>query len=149
MTPAGSDFAWAINDYNNPGAGVYDNSSQVRNSVLRGTNGIISNFELTTPSAGIFTVEGYLQTDGSIHWSTPGQPDTDLTTLGVLDWIYFEGVLSYTTEGDTSTNLYDFYEGSVDFYLLTGDEVIPEPMTISLMALGIAGVAARRRMRRS
>ncbi|MBN2308576.1 MAG: PEP-CTERM sorting domain-containing protein [Candidatus Hydrogenedentes bacterium] len=150
-TPAGPDApgegAWAINDYYS--GGVTNPASAVRNSLFRGTDLDLENMILTpsvNPEGGtIWTLEisGWLSTDGDIHWFYPTPETTALADLGLSNRFYFEGVFSYVSLLDES-ELYDYYGGAVTLYA----EVVPEPASMTLFGLGLAGLAVVRRRRR-
>jgi hypothetical protein len=149
-TPAGpnavGDTAWALNDYF-PG-GVNNPASSVRNSVLRGTGVAFETYMLTPGNdpegCPRFTLDiaGWLHTDGLVHWFYD-TPDTDLTDWYLSDRFYFEGSFTYF-QCEDDMRLYDFYEGQGMVYA----EIVPEPATLSLLGIGLAGVAAVRIRRR-
>lgn len=169
VIPPGS-MAWAINDYKGSApSGPQEAGNSIINSVFRGLSWTFTDVVVTPPAgAGDTTweldVEGELLTDGLIHWYNPPFATTDLTSWLLGDKLYFEGTLSYDTNYSnwpwgTPENTYgddigdlengsdqrDFYQGELEVYA----EVIPEPLTMAGLVMGVGGLFAYVRRRRS
>ncbi|MBN1344464.1 MAG: PEP-CTERM sorting domain-containing protein [Phycisphaerae bacterium] len=111
----------------------------VVNTLVVGQDGIGSvGYESLGDANWKATFSGSLLTDGTVRWYTEGVGDTSFTALGISPWIEFSGDLYYWRANDTTVGM-DFYEGSIDFY------VVPEPMTLSLLGLGILALVRRSR----
>jgi hypothetical protein len=173
--PAGATFTdafpenplvWAINDYKGSSPnGPQNTATSPVNSLLRGTSVTFTKADLTPPAgAGDTTFEldvaGELVSDGLIHWYYGATGTTDLTSWMLGDTLYFEGTLVYDMNyaakpWGTPNNTYgsglengsdqrDFYEGSLDVYA----DVIPEPVTMAGLVLGVGSLVGYVRRRR-
>jgi hypothetical protein len=118
--PAGP-VAWAINDYKDDAPNGPGNPNNApTNSVIRGDSppipgDIVITRNDVTESGGIYTaeIEGYLVSDGVIHWYTIGQPDSPMSSFNLTGTFYFAGTLTYDVSLDPYP-LIDFYEGKIE-----------------------------------
>lgn len=161
--PSQSLGAWAINDYKGGTASGPGHGGAVINSVFRGLAFTMNVTDLRAVGTTYeMDVEGELVTDGLIHWYNPatgsnGDGTSDLSSWTLGDTMSYSGTLIYDmyyaglpwgTAGNTygsgmenGSDQMDFYAGSLDLYV----EVIPEPATMGLLALGLSALVARRR----
>jgi len=143
--PAGP-VAWAISGYSgtNPGNGV------PVNSVIRGNGINITSFVLANPGTGVWTVDfsAELISDGLFHWYTPAFGSTPMSGWGLTGKFLVSGKLTYLQSNDVSSGM-DFYETTLtDGPILFEAELIPEPLTMLGMFLGLGSVGAYIRKRR-
>jgi len=138
-------MAWAINDYKGGSADGPGQGGVPVNSLLRGTAMTMTG-TVTPSSDGTWTLElqGTLVSDGYIHWYNPALGSTDLTSWMLGDTLYYSGTLTYDSSGDDGSDQMDFYAGSIDVYA----EVIPEPVTLAGLGLGVGSLATYLRRRR-
>jgi len=141
-------MAWAINDYKGGSADGPGQGGVPVNSLLRGTSMTITTLNVTPPSGGetawTLNVAGVLVSDGEIHWYNPALGSTDLTSWMLGDTLYYSGTLTYDPSGDDGSDQMDFYAGTIDVYA----EVIPEPVTLAGLGLGVGSLATYLRRRR-
>lgn len=119
--PAGP-VDWAISGYSGPGgSGPADSANGIINSLFRGGNGDGSSLSVTLgpvqQNGSLFTVDFELElvSDGLIHWYTLGTPDSPVGDFELTGRLFASGTLTYDAQGpgETSTNLVDFYAGTV------------------------------------
>ncbi len=137
-----SPVAWAINDYkfNPPGAG-----GVIDNSLFRGTNSTFNVANLTvTGTVYTMTVNGWLNSDGFMHWYNPAQPHTDMTSWHMGDDLYFTGVLTYDKAGDSGEDQKDFYAGNIDIYVQISEPGVLLLLGSSMLGLALVGRKTRR-----
>jgi hypothetical protein len=109
--------SWAINDYKPHTPDI--TAGDVLNSIFRSTSpGTAGDITITrndvSLSGTVYTavVEGFLVSDGIIHWYTVGTPDTAMSQFLLNGTFYFSGTLTYDILTD-SDPLMDFYMGPV------------------------------------
>jgi len=111
--------AWAISGYTPP---IPDPAACPVNSLLRSATPpapgqVVVTQWSATQNGTVWTVavEGYLVSDGYVHWYTPGLPDTPMSNFGWNGQFHFRGVLKYNSQGDPG-NDGDFYNGALVLY---------------------------------
>lgn len=143
-TTTGGTTAFAIDDYKGAAPnGPANPSTSVINSLIRGTSATF-NVDSITLTGSVYTliISGTLVTDGSVHWYTPGFPDTSLASLGLSNVLTYSGTLTYDKAGDNGSTQTDFYTGSVDIFATA----VPLPSVSWLGVALIGGLVAKRSM---
>jgi len=121
---AAGTVTWAISGYTGATDGPADPANGIINSLFRGGTGPNDGgaFSVTvTPVSQVgtlFTVDvsGELISDGLIHWYNPATPNSPVGNFELTGKLFFSGTLTYDSAGpgETSTNLVDFYAGTID-----------------------------------
>lgn len=140
---SGGQVDWAISGYTGPGTGPGNPADAIVNSLFRGGNGSGATFTITSQSVThvgtlfTLTVAGEAQSDGLIHWYNPLTLDSPVSNFELTGKLLFQGTLVYDSSTDTSTNLIDFYAGTITvaaevicgtrYVDDTGSDVLPGP----------------------
>jgi hypothetical protein len=134
------EMMWGVSDYKS--GGPTNPSAVMVNTLFRGMAGTVLDFDLQEITGGWqMSLTGTLRSDNLVHWYGEGTSDTVWdAAYGIANWLYFESALTYLVADDTTPGM-DFYAGTIDLY------VVPEPATLTLLVLGGALVASRRKHR--
>lgn len=143
----GPSVLWAMNVYSNLTQGPKDPGAYVQNSTLRGNSATVLNFTLTPLGGGSWQafVDVVLDSDGFIHWYTPGSPDTPFlpNAYPFNGKFRVTGTLTYNKNQDTTPGM-DFYAGTVNLYA----QAIPDAPAITLFMAGLVPAATLLRRRK-
>lgn len=135
---------WAANVYSDWYNGPTNPSATVLNSSLRGSSGTPLLYNLTSLGGGDYKADfaAVLESDGFIHWYTPGFPDTPFTYPFTGKFLV-TGTLYYYKNLDTTPGM-DFYQGTMNLYA----QAIPDASTITLFTVGLLPLGAWLRKKR-